>query len=304
MNPVIETRNLTRRFGRKEAISELSLQMAEGSVYAFLGPNGAGKTTTIKVLMNLLEPTEGYVSLLGVPSTKLQPGDLSQIGYVSENQRLPEWMTPADLFAFCKPLYPRWDDALCNDLVRRFDLPAQQRIQSFSRGMKLKTALVTALAYRPRLLILDEPLSGLDPLVRDEIVEGILEISGRGEWSVFISSHDLAEIEHLADHVGFLREGRLILSEGADTLKHRFREVEVTLAEPRPLPSPWPADWLTPRSSGRVIRFVDSRYDQDAATRHLKRMFSEEAEVSVSPLSLRDIFIALARQAPATGGQA
>jgi ABC-2 type transport system ATP-binding protein len=303
MSTVVETQELTRRFGRSEAISELSLKVNEGSIYAFLGPNGAGKTTTIKVLMNLLEPSAGRANVLGVPSTKLRPAELGQIGYVSENQELPTWMTASDLFAFCKPLYPQWDGALCSELLRRFDLPPRQKIRSFSRGMKMKTALIASLAYHPRLLILDEPLGGLDPLVRDEIVEGMLELVGKGDWSVFISSHDLSEIEHLADHVGFIREGRLIVSEDAATLKQRFREIEVTLTEPRPLPSPWPADWLTPAPSGRVIRFVDSRYDEGVTTQRLKQMFSEEVGISASPIALRDIFIALARRTPVAGGR-
>ena len=301
MSAVVETEGLTHRFGRKEAISGLSLNVTAGSIYAFLGPNGAGKTTTIKVLMNLLEPSGGRASVLGVRSTNLRPTDLNQIGYVSENQDLPPWMTASELFAFCKPLYPGWDDGLCSDLMERFELPARQKIRSFSRGMKMKTALIAALAYRPRLLILDEPFSGLDPLVRDEIVEGMLELVGREEWSVFVSSHDLSEIENLADHVGFIREGRMVASGDLDALRQRFREVEVTLSAPRPLPDPWPDEWLSPTCAERVVRFVDSQYEQERTSQRLRQIFSEEICISVSPVSLRGIFVALARATKGRG---
>jgi ABC-type multidrug transport system ATPase subunit len=233
----------------------------------------------------------------------LGPEGLQDIGYVSENQKLPESMTLDQLAAFCAPLYPRWDDSLCSALVRRFDLPRRQKIRSFSRGMKMKTAVVISLAYRPRLLILDEPFSGLDPVVRDEIIEGTLEIAGRGEWSVLVSSHDLSEVENLADHVGFIRQGRMVVSEPLESLQRRFREVEVTLAHPRPRPEPWPALWINDRTSERVVRFVDSEYDEVRTARQVRQLF-DGAEAVVSPMSLREIFVALARDGRYGGANA
>lgn len=295
MTSVVETERLTRRFGRTEAIADLSFQVPGGSIYALLGPNGAGKSTTIKVLMNLLEPTEGHASVLGVRSTQLRADSMTRIGYVSENQRLPEWMTTEQLLVFCKPLYPDWDDVLCAELLKRFDLPPRQKIRSFSRGMKMKAAMITALAFHPRLLILDEPFTGLDPLVRDEIVEGMLEMVGKGEWSALVSSHDLSEIENLADHVGFIRQGRLIASEPLESLQGRFREIEVTLDEHRPLPSEWPAAWLDPKVAERVVRFVESQFESERTERQLRQVFPGQAVFSIAPVSLRRIFVAMAR---------
>jgi ABC-2 type transport system ATP-binding protein len=163
------------------------------------------------MLMNLIRATAGRAAVLGTASERLAPRDLSRIGYVSENQRLPEWMTVEQLLAFCKPFYPTWDEALCEELKRLFGLPANQKLRHFSRGMKMKAAMLSALAYRPRLLVLDEPFSGLDPVVRDEIVEALLELSNLDRWTIFVSSHDISEIENLADHVGFLRDGELVL---------------------------------------------------------------------------------------------
>lgn len=213
---------------------DLTLKVPEGSVFAFIGPNGAGKTTTIKMLMNILEPTGGEATVLGVNSRRLGPGELAQIGYVSENQQLPDWMTVRELLAYCKPMYATWDDAFCRKLQDQFRIQLDERIRDLSRGMKIKVALLSALAYRPRLLVLDEPFSGLDPLVRDELSRAVLEMAQQAKWSVFISSHDVDEVERLADWVAFLNEGRLILAEPISVLRERYhaslRETFLALA--------------------------------------------------------------------------
>ena len=294
MSHPIEIKQLSRRFGRTEAVRDLTFGVPQGTIYAFLGPNGAGKTTTIKVLMNLLDPSAGHASVLGTDSTRLRPADLERIGYVSENQVLPGWMTPEQLLAFCKPFYPAWDDGLCGKLLRMFELPPNRKIRTFSRGMKMKVAMVAALAYRPRLLVLDEPFSGLDPVVRDEIVEGMLELSGESEWTIFVSSHDLSEIENLADHVGFIREGRLVLSEALSSLQERFREIEVTLPQPSQMPAAWPQNWLSPKITDGVVRFVDSQYQSERTEQALRSSFPPEAGYSTSKMTLREIFVALA----------
>jgi len=295
MNPALSFDNLSQRYGRLEALHDLNLMVPRGSLYALLGPNGAGKTTAIHVLMNLLAPSEGSAVVLGVDSTRLGPAELAQIGYVSENQKLPGWMTVEQLLAFCKPLYRTWDDDLCRKLVRGFDLPPERKVKSLSRGMKLKVAMVTALAFHPRLLILDEPFSGLDVVVRDELVRGMLELAEQDEWTLFISSHDLEEIENLVDYVGFLNEGKMLLSEELDQLRSRFCEIEVTLPAAARIPDDWPAAWLFPQASRNVIRFTDSKYDQSANAALVARIFPEATDSSVTPLSLRSIFIALTR---------
>src|SRR5213592_1402252 len=221
----IEAEGLTRRFGRKLAVSGLSFRVPHGSLFALLGPNGAGKTTAIKLLMNLLEPTRGNVRVLGTDSTRLGPSELAQIGYVSENQRLPGWMTVAELLAYLRPMYPSWNEAFCRNLLDGFSLPLNEKIKNLSRGMKVKAALLSSLAYRPRLLVLDEPFSGLDPLVREELIRGVVESAS--ETTLFISSHDLADIESFANHIGYLSEGRLQFAEEMTALSARFREIEV-----------------------------------------------------------------------------
>src|SRR4051812_35392150 len=146
---IIETHTLSRRFGKMDAVHELNLTVPAGSIFALLGPNGAGKTTTIKVLMNLLPPTTGSASVLGVDSRKLGEREFAQIGYVSENQQMPLWMTVRQLLDYCRPFYPTWDRDLERTLLQRFELPEGRKLSQLSRGMLMKASLLSSLAYRP-----------------------------------------------------------------------------------------------------------------------------------------------------------
>ena len=236
MNAIIETHQLTRRFGKTLAVRNLSLQVPEGSVFAFLGPNGAGKTTVIKMLMNMIRPTSGKAMVLGTDSFRLGPAELARIGYVSENQEMLEWMTVQQLIDYCRPMYSTWDQDLCRQLIRQFDLPLNQKIKTFSRGMKVKASLLSSLSYRPELVILDEPFTGLDALVRDEFIRGLLELSGRSQWTILVASHDIDEVERLADWVGVIDKGEKRLCEPTTSLQARFRQCEVTLEQDRSYP--------------------------------------------------------------------
>jgi ABC-2 type transport system ATP-binding protein len=295
MNSAISTAHLTRKFLSTEAVHDLNLEVPEASIFGFLGPNGAGKTTTIKTLMNIFVPSSGSATVLGLDSRRLSPARLQEIGYVSENQELPGWMSVDYYIEYCRAFYPNWDSTLCDSLMKQFDLPRKQRLKQLSRGMRMKAALVSAIAYRPQLLILDEPFSGLDPLVRDELVEGILAISADHCWTVFVSSHDLAEIETLVTHVAYIDRGRLQFSEELTSLQDRFREVEVTCDEPVQVPSSWPEAWLKPETSSAVVRFVVTDYTDDETPQEVKTMFPTCRSLSIQPISLRAIFVNLAK---------
>ena len=234
MDAVIETVDLKRRFGQLDAVEGLNLQVSAGSLFAFVGPNGAGKTTTIKMLLNLLKPTSGKAIVLGTDSRRLGPRQLQRIGYVSENQELPDWMTVDQLVAYLHPFYPTWDDALCRKLRVDLDLTSALPMRTFSRGMRMKAALLVSLAYRPELVVLDEPFSGLDPLARDELIRALLELTGERTWTTLISSHDIDEVERLADSIAFIDKGRVFVTESVQELigKYRrpLREIFVMLA--------------------------------------------------------------------------
>ena len=295
MGAVIETEKLSRRFGKTKAVQDLTTTAPEGNVFAFIGPNGAGKTTTIKMLMNILEPSAGTATVLGTDSTRLGPREFSQIGYVSENQELPKWMTVGELMSYCRPMYETWDDEFCAKLLREFDLPADRKIRNLSRGMKMKAALISSLAYHPRVLVLDEPFAGLDSLVREEIVEGILEVTGEERWTVFIASHDIDEVERLADWIAILDKGKLQCCEEVSSLQGHFRQVEIVVEEQVRLPEPIPSQWLLPEQTARTIRFVDSSYTEAASDELIRALFPKIKQVMIRPMSLRSIFVALAR---------
>jgi ABC-2 type transport system ATP-binding protein len=296
MNNAIETRDLTKRFGKNTAVQSLNLTVPEGSIFAFLGPNGAGKTTTIKTLMNIIKSTQGSSRILGVDSEKLGPKEFAQIGYVSENQEMPDWMTVKQFLNYCRKMYSTWDDKFCNDLVKQFNLPLGQKLKSVSRGMKMKAALVSSLAYRPKLLIFDEPFSGLDPLVRDEFVSGILSITEDENWTIFISSHDIDEVERLADWVGIIDRGLLKVIEKAEVLQNRFRRIELTLMEPIDAKNSFPENWYLLEQQGRSVHFIDSQYEDRKSEDKIRNILPNCSNIEVSGMSLREIFVALAKK--------
>ena len=293
MNDAIRTENLTRKFGRTLAVDNLNLTVPEGAIYALVGANGAGKTTVIKVLMNIFGPTVGRAKVLGIESRRLAGKAFERIGYVSENQEMPDWMTVGAMLDYYRPFYPKWDRTLEQQLVRQFDLPLNRKLKNLSRGMKMKAAFASSLSYRPSLIILDEPFSGLDPLVRDELIEGLIERAP--ETTIFLSSHDLAEIESFSSHVGYLEQGRLLFSEEMAVLAGRFREVTVTLETPQPLPENLPSTWLQPQLTDRVIHFIHSGYQDQASEIQLANIFPSARDITFDPMPLRQIFLAVAK---------
>jgi ABC-2 type transport system ATP-binding protein len=294
MSDTIRTENLVKRFRKVDALRGLNLTVPEGAIYALVGPNGAGKTTAIKVLMNIFKPTLGYAEVMGKKSHDLNRRQFALIGYVSENQELPDWMRLETFFGFLRPFYPSWDRQLEHDLVERFDLPLNRKLGQLSRGMRMKAALVSALAFHPKLIVLDEPFTGLDPLVRDELIQGLLERAE--ESTVFVSSHDLGEIESFASHVGYLEQGKLRFSEELTLLADRFREVELTLDTPTSLPSKVPPEWMQMNSSAAVIHFVDSHFNREKTGAQIQDLFGEVRNVTFTPMSLRSIFLTMARK--------
>lgn len=284
---IVETHHVFKRFGSFDAVEDLNLAVPEGSVFALIGANGTGKTTTIRMLMNILRPDRGAITVLGTVADQLGPRDFQRIGYVSESQKLPAGLALAHYFDYLESLYPSWDRALERGLCDQFELPQDRRIRHLSHGMRMKALLVGALSYRPRLLVLDEPLSGLDTLVRDEVVNGLLQQAA--DTTIFISSHELSEIESFTTHVAFMQNGRLLLQEGIESLHARFREVNVTLSSIKELPQPIPDDWLVPQLENHRLRFVFTRYESDE---HLRRQVAQHfgaVQLGTEPMALRAI---------------
>jgi ABC-2 type transport system ATP-binding protein len=249
----------------------------------------------MRLFLNLLRPTEGEATVLGMPSKALDPATLARIGYVSENQKLPEWMTVRQLIDFCKPLYPTWDDALCEKLITEYDLPADRKLKHLSRGMKMKAALTVSLAYRPEVLFLDEPFSGLDPIVRDDFNRGVLEMAQQENWTVVLSSHDIEEVEKLADEIVLIDNGIMRYQSTTARMQERFRVVEVTLAEGKEPPQRMPREWMQPERNGRLFQFVTRDYREGETERAVREVLGDNVDLQTRPLSLRESFIVLVR---------
>lgn len=293
---MITIRDLRKRYRSQEALRGVNLDVPLGKVTAFLGPNGAGKTTTIKCAMNLIDRDGGELSVLGTDARKLGPAQRQRIGYVSENRQLPGWMTVPKLMDFLRPMYGSfWDRDFEKKMTATFDLPLKTPLGSMSRGQRMKAALLSALAYRPQLVVLDEPFSGLDPLVRDEFLVGLLELTESEGWTVWISSHDIEEVERFADRVAIINAGRVDLQEDVEDLRHRFRNVELWFDSEPVLPPVLPDTWLNPQVAGRTICFSDANYDESRSATVLAHSFPASRHLEVRRMTLREIFVALAR---------
>jgi ABC-2 type transport system ATP-binding protein len=284
---IIETQGLTKKFWRHEAVHELNLAVPEGATCALVGANGAGKTTLLRMLVNLLQPDGGSARVLGVDSRRLAAADFLHIGYVAENQELPDRLSVAQYFDYLRALYPGWDAALERELRAGVELPPTRPLGKLSRGMRMQVMIAGALSFRPRLLILDEPLSGLDPLARDEVMSGML--SQAGETTILISSHEIAEIEGGSTHVAFMVRGRLLFQEPVESLSARCREVHVTLETPV-TGQPLPASWVNVRREGPGVSFTETEFTDDRTLKELvEARLGRCHYLEASAMSLREI---------------
>jgi ABC-2 type transport system ATP-binding protein len=294
MNQILQTIGLSKRFRKTVVLDQMDMIVPEGSVYGLVGPNGAGKSTTLQILMNIHQPSAGRAEIFGHDSRGITPQDFTRIGYVAESQEMPDWMTVESYMAYLKPFYPEWDDQRAEELLHQFDLPLQRKLRHLSRGMRMKAALASSLAYKPRLIIMDEPFSGLDSLVRDELIEGLL--ANCEGASILISSHDLAEIESFASHIGYLDRGRLQFSEEMTSLTDRFREVEITVeSQPRMPATGWPKSWLNTEQSESLVRFIETQFERERTMAEVQRLFQNVKQVAVKAMPLRSIFVTLAK---------
>ncbi|MBI3838667.1 MAG: ABC transporter ATP-binding protein [Planctomycetia bacterium] len=230
MKPVIRLQSVTKRYGAQLALERVSLEVPPGVVYAVLGENGAGKTTAIRVMLGLTQPDEGCSAVLGLDSTREGQAIRGRVGYVPERPTLYEWMTVSEIGWFTAGFYGSGFFERYLKMATDYQLPANRKIKSLSKGMRAKVSLALALAHEPELLVLDEPTSGLDTLVRREFMEGMVDIAAAGR-TVLLSSHQISEVERVADIVAILRAGKLLLVERLDVLKDQIRELTITLTE-------------------------------------------------------------------------
>lgn len=229
---VIAVSDLSRHFGAKAALNDVSMFVSRGSVLGLVGENGAGKTTLIKHLLGALKAQTGSVRVFGLDPALDPVGVLGRVGYLSERRDLPGWMRVDEFMRYTQAFYPGWDEHYADQLLEQFQLDPAQKIKTLSQGQQAKIGLLTSLAYRPELLILDEPSSGLDPVVRRDILEAIIRIVAEESRTVLFSSHLLDEVERVADHVVMLQHGRVVLNGRTEEVRDEHILAVLAFAEP------------------------------------------------------------------------
>jgi ABC-2 type transport system ATP-binding protein len=279
----IETRDLVKRYGSIAAVDGLSLSVPRGAVYALVGRNGSGKTTTIRMLLDLSLPDAGTARVLGMDCHAERVKVLERVGYVSDRPLLGGW-TGHQLVRFNRGFYPRWSDELVARYVRVFDIPMKQRFRNLSRGNQTKMWLMLALAQQPDVLVLDEPTAGLDPVVTDQLLRVLVEDVAAEGRTVFMSSHHLSEIERIADWVGMIDKGKLLLEAPMEELRARFRRIQVAgVAE-----MAMPVAAMRVRRSGASTEYVV----RDGAEEFVDALERGGATViQSSPMNLSEIFL-------------
>ena len=235
---VVHVDRVTRRFGSTNALLDASLSVPRGTVFGLVGVNGAGKTTLIKHVLGLFRAQTGQVRVFGMDPVADPVGVLSRIGYLSEERDLPAWMRVDELLHYSRAFYSSWDDQYAETLRQTFELDPTKKIKQLSRGQRARTGLLVALAYRPEILVLDEPSTGLDPIVRRDILAAIIRTISEEGRTVLFSSHLLEEVERVADHLAIIDEGRIILCDGLDQIKDSFHSLTVRLDTPQSYPPP------------------------------------------------------------------
>jgi len=283
----IETRDLWRTFGKFEAVKGVSLRVPKGTVFGLLGVNGAGKSTIIKMIMGHLRPTRGEVSILGRALGEDLIEIRKRVAYVSENRYLYEWMTVAESISFTRAFHETWDDKKAADLLKRFSLPPEKKVRQLSRGNRARLCLLLALSFNPELIVLDEPTSGLDPIVRRDFIENIVsEIAEEGR-TVLFSSHIVEEVERVADYVGVMDEGALLMVSTIDDIKLSYKRVRYATNGTRPEVAGVPGVVMVENGRHEQVLTVHGFGDETLQLLGERGVKNPE----VLPISLEDIFV-------------
>lgn len=284
---IVEIERLTRRFGDKLAINELSLTVPRGGVFGLIGGNGAGKTTLLRHILGVLKAQSGSVRVFGLDPVENPVGVLGRIGYLSEDRDLPNWMRIRELMRYTQAFYPAWDPAYAEELREAFDLDPKARVRNLSRGQRARAGLLVALAHRPDLLILDEPSSGLDPVVRRDILGAIIRTIGEEGRTVLFSSHLLDEVERVADRVAIIHHGAIVLTASMDEIKDTHRRVTLRFEQAVEQP-PMLIGAIAREGGGREWSYVCSG---EAQQLRLAAQALGATVIDESSLSLDEIFV-------------
>ena len=286
---VIATSDLHKQYGGVEALRGLTLRVPAGSIYGFLGRNGAGKTTTIKVVLGMARPDSGSALEFGVPSVAEAGVDVRRrIGFVSDDKDLYDFMTVDEMIRFTAAFFPRWRADLEQRYRRAFELPGDRKVKALSRGTRTELALLLALCRGAELLILDEPTSGLDPAITEEVLQALVAHVASEDMTVFFSSHQINEVDQIADHVAIVDRGRIVVAGELDDLRERYRRIQMVFADQAPEPAFRAPGVERVRRAGRVLTVLSSAGSERivAEARAL-----DPVSVDISPVTLKEIFL-------------
>jgi ABC-2 type transport system ATP-binding protein len=283
----IRTRGLTRYFGAKAAVYELNLEVPRGSVFAFVGRNGSGKSTTIRMLLGLLAPTRGSATVLGFDSANLSPEARARIGYLTEEHQIYGWMSVGEAAEFQSRFYPRWNQKIFQGVIDHFGLKPAARVKNLSRGERAGLALGLTLAPDPELLILDDPALGLDPVARRALVESMIYLTRREDRTIFFSTHQLSDLERVADYIAVLDQSVLRASCRLDVFRENMRQVRLTFAGVPP-EVPDIHGVLQVFRTDRQLRVTCANYD---TTTEIALNRLSPLSLEVGPVSLEDALI-------------
>ena len=287
---IIETAELKKDYDGVEAVRGLNLQVPAGSIFGFLGRNGAGKTSTIKVLLGMARPTSGHARVFGLAADAAHASVeiRRRSGFVSEDKDLYDYMTVEQTIHFTSPFYPRWRGDLQQKYLRAFELPLDRKVKALSRGMRTQLALLLALCRGAELLILDEPTSGLDPAVSEEVLQALVKhVAGEG-MTVFFSSHQIAEVDQIADHIAIIDNGRTVVTGALDDIREQYRRVQLVFDGAAPDAEFHAPGVVRVRREGRVLTVLSSAgaegIIEEARALH-------PVSVDVGPVTLKEIFL-------------
>jgi ABC-2 type transport system ATP-binding protein len=287
---IIETDQLCKSFKSKQALRGLDLRVPVGSIFGFLGRNGAGKTTTIKTLMGLSRSDSGSAHIFGIPVADAgRTAEIRRrIGFVTEDKELYPYMTVEQIIGFTRPFFPKWREDLERRYLEMFELPLHCKIPDLSKGMRSKLMLLLAISRGADLLILDEPTDGLDPAATEDVLRELVAIAASSETTMFFSSHQLAEVELIADHIGIINQGRMVVAGSLDDMKFRYQRLQVVFPDVVKLPARWVEGVESVRQEGRVISILAS-HNVDAIVEQVR--FIPGTAVERFPVTLKEIFL-------------
>lgn len=279
MKNVIEIKNLKKSYDEKFKLEVLNLNIQSGTIVGLIGENGAGKTTLIKSILNIIKINSGNVNIFGKEYRKYENEIKEEIGVVLDNMFFPELLTPNEINNVMKDIYKNWDKQLYYKYLKEFNLPEKKQIKTLSKGMRKKLEIATALAHHPKLLILDEPTSGLDPIVRNEVLDIFLKFIKDEEHTILLSTHITSDLEHIADKIIFIDNGKIVLDEARDEILEDYAILKCDI------------DKFDKIQNQDIVKYKKNKYSYDILIKDKDKLSKKYEEFIIDKITLEELMI-------------